>query len=200
MFDDGRFQLIVEDEPRYFRDAFRINRGEFGNAAAQHHHVRVQHVNQVGYRAPEIAEENFHECHRVRFARVIIQFDFTKSFLYAELLGVAVLQTAAADEGFHATKLAAETFRAIWINGHVSPFARDTLWPGEHLAVVDDAAAAARAQNNAKNQFFSPARAVQRFRHRKTIRVVLDFNFTAQQFFQIGLHRLAVHADRVGIF
>ena len=65
---------------------------------------------------------------------------------------------------------------------------------------MDDSAAATRAHDDAENEFFSATRAVQCLGHRETIRVVLDFYFMPENFFQIGFYRLADQAKRVGIF
>ena len=86
------------------------------------------------------------------------------------------------------------------MDGHVAPFTGDGLRAGEDFALVNDASATARAHDDAENQFLSPARPVQRLGHRETIGVVLDLNFPAENPFEVRLQRLAVHANRVGIF
>ena len=82
----------------------------------------------------------------------------------------------------------------------MAPLAGEGLQARDHLAFMDDAAAAARAHDDAEHQFLAFARAEQRLGHRETIRVVLNLNFPAEQRLQVRLHRLAVHADGVGVF
>ena len=80
------------------------------------------------------------------------------------------------------------------------PFAGDALRACDDFAVVDDSAAAARAHDDAKNQFLAAASAVQRLGQRKTIRVILHLNFPAENAFEFRFQRLAVQAGGVGIF
>ncbi len=59
MFDDGRLETVAENVSGNFRDAFGVERVKVGNAAAENDHVRIQHVNQIGQGAAEVAEEYF---------------------------------------------------------------------------------------------------------------------------------------------
>ena len=86
------------------------------------------------------------------------------------------------------------------MDGHVAPFPGDGLRTGDDFTMIDDSPAAAGAHDDTENQFLSPARAVQRLGHRETIGVILHFHFPAEKLFEVRLHRLAVHADGVGIF
>src|SRR5581483_8037161 len=150
-------------------------------------------------RAAEVVEEFVHELDRVFFARKKFLLYVFQRFFHAKFFHISAFESAAADVSLHATTLAAETHRPARVDGHVPPFASDALYTGEGFSIMHDTAAAARAHDHAKDQLVSPARSKQRLGHRKTIRVVLDFNFPRKNLFQIRFHVLAVHASRVGI-
>jgi hypothetical protein len=89
--------------------------------------------------------------------------------------------------------------RAVRIDRDVAPFAGDGLRAGDDFPFINDAAAAARAHDDAEDKFLSPPGSVKGLRHGETVRVVLDFDFAAQAPFEIGLKRLAIQAHGIGI-
>ena len=120
---------------------------------------------------------------------------------------VAILgQGGAGDVPFQAAFVAAETFRIWQVLGVgprqriVAPFAADAVQTGHHLAVHDNTAAAAGAQDNSEYNLLAGGRAIGRFRQRETIRVVLDTDRTRQEFAEVAVERVAVHPNGVGVF
>jgi len=54
--------------------------------------------------------------------------------------------------------------------------------------------------DHAEDQLPALACAIQRLGHREAVGIVLNLNFPAENPFEVRFQRLAVHAERVGIF
>ena len=102
-----RFQRVIKHKLRHLRHPQRVYRVKLRNPAPQHHHIRVQHINQIRHRPPEIPEKHPHERHRPRRPLMILLLNLKKRPLHPELLEILLLQPPAADERLHAPLLTA---------------------------------------------------------------------------------------------
>ena len=81
----------------------------------------------------------------------------------------------------------------------VSPFAGDGVGTDQHLAINDNAAAHAGAEDHTEHHLRPRRRAIGRFRKRKTVGIVGQSDRSAECGFEISAQRLADQPGRVGI-
>ncbi len=81
----------------------------------------------------------------------------------------------------------------------VPPLAGDGIGAGEHLAVDDDAAADAGAEDHAEHRLRAGAGTIDGFRQRETVGIVGEAHVASQRRFEVALERLADQAGRVGV-
>ena len=174
-------------------------------SSAQHDHIGVHDVDHVREAARESILVGLHYRDRIDVAGVGRRGDLRCAQILARSDAKLARQSRSREESLDASGFTAVTWRPgrfirirprQWI---VTPFACDAVASRYHAPVDHDSAADSGSDDHAEHHARVARRAIDGFREREAVRVVLDADGAAELRGEIAIQRPSIEHDTVGI-
>src|SRR5579862_810628 len=198
-FKNRGLEAVVEEMlPDLGADFFPVEGVDVAHAAADDDGVRVENIDDSRDSEAEIFDEPADCRGGVGVARRSAS-DIRQPESRAGERGVAPFQRRAGEDGLHAAPLAAVARRAVFFQDIVAPLARDSVQAVQRMAVDDDAAPHARAEDDAEYRGLAARRAERALGQREAVGVVRHGDPHTERGFQVFAERPADEADGIRV-